>query len=72
MPTRTFHSVGRKVASFRPAPSSGGGVRRVLFVNRANSELENRYVAGSGVGSINRSARSALNRRASGKACCAK
>jgi hypothetical protein len=72
MPTRTFHSVGNKVAAFRPAPSSGGGVRRILFVNQANSELENRYVAGSGVGSIGSSVRRALFRRASRKTCCTK
>lgn len=72
MPTRTFHTVGRKVAAFKPAPSSGGGVRRILFVNQSNSELENIYVAGAGVGSINGSARRALFRRASKKECCVK
>lgn len=72
MTTRTFHSVGRKVASFRPAPSSGGGVKRILFVNKSNSKLENKYVSGSGVGSISGSSRRALFRRASNKNCCAK
>lgn len=66
MSTRTIHTVGRRVAFFRPAPSSGSGSGRVIFVNKnnVNSTIENRFVAGSGVGCVNRSARRALKRRA--------
>ena len=74
MPTRTMHSVGRKVAFFRPAPSSGGGAGRVIFVNKntVNSTIENRFVSGSGVGGVNSSTRRALKRRASNNinSCC--
>jgi hypothetical protein len=72
MPTRTIYSVGRSTAFFKPAPLSGAGAGRVIFVNKnsATSTIENRFVAGSGVGGVNSSARRALMRRASsGNAC---
>ena len=75
MPTRTIHSLGRRTAFFRPAPSSGAGAGRVIFVNKnsINSTIETRFVSGSGVGSVNSSARRALKRRASSNnniSCC--
>ena len=72
MPTRTIHTGGRSASFFKPAPSSGAGVGRVIFVNKnsATSTIENRFVSGSGVGSVNIGARRALMRRASNSNAC--
>ena len=68
MPTRSIHTNGSRVAFFKPAPSSGGGAGRVIFVNKntINTPIENRFVSGSGVGGTSTSSRRALLRRASG------
>ena len=67
MPTRSIHTNGNRVAFFKPAPSSGAGSGRLIFVNKnnINSTIENRFISGAGVGSISNSSRRALMRRAS-------
>ena len=37
--------------------SLGGGTRRIIFTNITNDSTVNRFVPGSGVGSLNRSVR---------------
>lgn len=72
MSARTNHSLGRRTSFFRPAPSTGAGAGRVLFVNKnsINMTIENRFVSGSGVGSLTSSVRRALKRRASNNISC--
>lgn len=73
---RNFHTTGSRVSNFSPAPSRGAGVGRMIFTNKANSTLDNKYVVGSGVSSsmLGAGIRGALKRRAnntaSGKPCC--
>ncbi len=68
------HTTGSRVAKFSPSPqsglSSGGGVRRLIFTNKANSTVDNKYVVGSGVSSsmLGAGIRGALLRRASNNA----
>ena len=70
MSARSIHTGGRRVAFFKPAPSSGAGVGRIIFVNKSNvnSTIENRFVSGSGVGCVNR--RALLRRASSNRSCC--
>ena len=37
---------------FRPSRNSGIGVRRIIMVNKANSNVNTKYVVGSGIGYI--------------------
>jgi hypothetical protein len=46
----------------------GGGVRRIIFTNKATGRMDNRYIVGAGVGPLNASVRRALKRRASNNA----
>ena len=57
---------GRRYVAGTPITNPrGGGVRRLRFPGMSYTTIENRYVAGSGVGSTNAAARRALRRRAS-------
>ena len=57
---------GRRYIAGTPITNPrGGGVRRLRFPGMSYTTIENRYVAGSGVGSTNAAARRALRRRAS-------
>ena len=69
MSIKNVYTINSKTSFFKPAPKSGGGAGRVIFVNKnsTTSTIENRYISGSGVGSVNGSARRALLRRASSK-----
>ena len=49
-------------------PTNNGGARRLIFVNNTKTNLENKYVSGSGVGSRNTSVRRALKRKATSRA----
>jgi len=49
-------------------PTNNGGARRLIFVNNTKTNLENKYVSGSGVGSRNTSVRRALKRKATSQA----
>ena len=49
---------------FRPSRNSGIGVRRILMVNKANSNVTTKYVVGSGVGYTQVAIRRQLQRRA--------
>lgn len=49
---------------FRPSRNSGIGVRRIIMVNKANSDVNTKYVVGSGVGYTPISIRHQLQRRA--------
>jgi len=68
------HTTESRVAKFSPSPQSGlssrGGVRRLIFTNKANSTVDNKYVVGSGVSSsmLGAGIRGALLRRASNNA----
>lgn len=74
MPTNV-HTNGSRVSKFSPSPSRGAGVKRLIFTNKANSTLDNKYVVGSGVSSamLGAGIRGALKRRAnntaSGQSC---
>ena len=57
--------------SFTYNKKLGGGVNRLIFVNKNTGPIYNRYVPGSGVGSRNRSVRRHLLRKATtNSACC--
>ena len=56
------------------ATSTAGGAHRLIFTNQVSIYNYNKYVPGSGVGSVNRSVKRALNREAAfcnGNKCCA-
>ena len=56
--------------------SRGSGIGRVIFLGSNNGTIDNKYIVGSGVGSLNASVRRALKRRANnnaqGEPCCDK
>lgn len=70
MPTNV-HTNGSRVSKFPPAPSRGARSSRMIFTNKANSTLDNKYVVGSGVSSsmLGAGIRGALKRRANGHTC---
>jgi hypothetical protein len=52
--------------------SRGGGVRRNMFSAFTQTNIDNTYTPGSGVGAVSRANRRALLRRAANKKCCFK
>jgi hypothetical protein len=52
------------LCSIMPNRSGAGGQRRLIFTGNVKTNLFNKYTPGSGVGSLNRSVKRILNRRA--------
>lgn len=67
------NSSNNKCCKYASKKTGGGGVGRVMFLGNTNSNINNIYVSGSGVGASSIAVRKALMRRAtSNNHCCNK
>ena len=69
MPKYGFCS-NNKIQCVRQSSRGGGGVRRNMFSAFTQTNIDNTYTPGSGVGAVSRANRRALLRRAANKKCC--
>lgn len=59
-----------KIQCVRQSSRGGAGVRRNMFSAFTQTNIDNTYTPGSGVGAVSRASRRALLRRAANKKCC--